>query len=99
MLLALLIDPADPVEGDFDGPQERRQKGALTAKHARHVPAERLNECDENCAEQKNLNPADDSHGGYALEWVCLGNWTIKESRYPARLSCDGQNRSGRSSA
>ena len=41
MLLALLVDAADPVERRFDRPQHRRQERALAVEDARHVAAER----------------------------------------------------------
>ena len=40
MLLALLVDAADPVERDLDRAQDRRKEGALAVEHARHVAAE-----------------------------------------------------------
>ena len=35
----------------------------LAVEHPGHVPAERLNEGDDNRAVEQNLDPADDSHG------------------------------------
>jgi hypothetical protein len=53
MLLALLIDPADPVKSGFDRPQDRRKQCSLAIEDARHVPAERFDQRDDNRAEQK----------------------------------------------
>ena len=64
MLFALLVDPADPVNRDLDGAQKRREERALAVEHARHVPAERFDQHDDDRAVKKNLNPADGSHGG-----------------------------------
>jgi hypothetical protein len=64
MLLALLVDAADPVKRDLDRPQDRGQKYALAIEHARHVPAERLGKRDDDRTEEKNLDPADGGHGG-----------------------------------
>ncbi|OIQ70523.1 hypothetical protein GALL_478620 [mine drainage metagenome] len=63
VLLALLVDTADPVKREFDRPKDRGQERALAIEHARHVPAERLGQCDDDRAEKKNLDPADGGHG------------------------------------
>ena len=63
MLLALLVDAADPVDPGLDRPQHRRQEGALAVEDARHVPAERLGQRDDDGAVQNDLNPADGGHG------------------------------------
>jgi hypothetical protein len=63
MLLALLVDAADPVQADLDRPQHRGQQRALAVEDARHVPAERLGQRDQDRAEQYDLNPADGGHG------------------------------------
>jgi len=47
MLLAPLVDAADPVEPGLDRPQHRRQECTLAIEDARHVPAERFYERDE----------------------------------------------------
>ena len=62
VLLALFVDPADPVDRDFDRPQQWRQQRPLAFEHARHVPAERLGQRDDDGAKQKNLNPSDGGH-------------------------------------
>ena len=62
MLLALLVDAADPVQPALDRPQHRRHERAFAIEDARHVPAERFDQRDHNGAVQKNLNPADDGH-------------------------------------
>src|SRR5580693_5086760 len=64
VLLALLVNAADPVKPGLDRPQDRRKQGALAIEDARHVPAERFDQRDDDGAEQKNLNPADGGHGG-----------------------------------
>ena len=64
VLLARLVDPADPVKTRLDRTQNRREKCALAVEHSRHVAAERHHECGDDGAEQQNLNPADDGHGG-----------------------------------
>ena len=63
MLLALFIDAANPIEPRLNRAQDRRKKRTLAIEDARHVAAERLNQCDDNRAKQQNLNPANDSHG------------------------------------
>ena len=63
MLLALLVDAAEPVERGFDRPQHRRQERALAVEDARHVPAERLHQRDDDRAVEDDLNPADERHG------------------------------------
>ena len=50
VLLALLVDAAGPVERRLDGPQDRRQERALAVEDARHVPAERLHQRDDDRA-------------------------------------------------
>ncbi len=47
VLLARLVDAADPVDAALDRPQHRRQERALAVEHARHVPAERLDQRDD----------------------------------------------------
>jgi hypothetical protein len=42
MLLALLVDAADPVKPGLDRPQDRRKERALAIEDARHIPAERF---------------------------------------------------------
>jgi len=64
VLLAFRIDPAHPIERGFDRLQDRGQKSALAAEDARHVPTERHDECDHNGTIEKNLNPANEGHGG-----------------------------------
>ena len=68
VLLALLVDPADPVEHGLDRPQDRRQERALAGEDARHVPAERLHQRDHDRAVEDDLNPADDGHVRQPLE-------------------------------
>ena len=63
MLLALLVDAADPVKPGLDRPQDRREERALAIEDARHVPAERFDQRDDDRAVQNNLNPADGGHG------------------------------------
>jgi hypothetical protein len=63
MLLASLVDAGDPVKAALDGAQHRREEGGFAVEHARHVPAERLYERDNDGAVQKNLNPANGGHG------------------------------------
>ena len=63
MLLALLVDAAGPVERGLDRPQDRRKERALAIEDARHVPAERHHERDDDRAIEQNLNPADERHG------------------------------------
>ncbi len=63
MLLAPLVDAAEPVEPDLDRPQDRRKERALTVEDARHVPAERFHQRDDDGAVQNDLNPANGGHG------------------------------------
>ena len=63
MLLALLVDAGDPVDAGLDRTQHRREKRLLAVEHARHVPAERLCERDDDNAEKNDLEPTDHSHG------------------------------------
>ena len=97
MLLALFVNPADPVDRGLDRPEQRRQQRSLAIEYARHVPAERLGERGDDGAEQENLDPSDGSHGGYAL----LGLEVIEANVPVRRLQCArrDQKRSGRSSA
>jgi hypothetical protein len=64
MLLASLVDAADPVEPALDRPQDRRKERTLAVEDARHVPAKRLRQCGDDRTEKKNLNPTDGSHDG-----------------------------------
>ena len=50
MLLALLVDAAEPIQSRLDRPQDRRQECALAVEDARHVPAERRHERDDDRA-------------------------------------------------
>jgi len=50
MLLAPFIDAADPVKPGFDRPQDRRQECTLAVEDARHVPAERFDQRDDDRA-------------------------------------------------
>ena len=63
MLLAPLVDAADPVEPGLDRPQDRREECALAIEDARHVPAERFDQRDDDRAVQNDLKPANDGHG------------------------------------
>jgi hypothetical protein len=63
VLLALLVDAADPVKAGLDRPQDRGQEGALAVEHARHVVAERFDQRDDDGAVQNDLNPANGGHG------------------------------------
>ena len=53
VLLALLVDAADPVEPDFDRPQDGREERALAVEDARHVAAERLHQRDDDRAVER----------------------------------------------
>ncbi|MEY9245256.1 hypothetical protein ABIF27_005911 [Bradyrhizobium elkanii] len=70
VLLAPLVDAADPVDAALEGAQHGREQGALAVEHAGHVPAERLDQRDHDRAKQNNLNPADDGHCVKPFEWV-----------------------------
>ena len=59
MLLALLVDAADAVENRLNRPQNRRQECALAVEDARHVPAERPHQRDDDRAIEQDLDPAD----------------------------------------
>ena len=50
MLLALLVDAADPVEPTLDRAEDWREKGRLAAEDAGHVPAERFDQRDHDGA-------------------------------------------------
>ena len=63
MLLAPVVDAANPVKTCFDGSQDRREEGALAVEDTRHIAAERHHESDNDGAVEQNLNPADDGHG------------------------------------
>ena len=63
MLLAPLVDAADPVETGLDRPQDRGEERALAVEDARHIPAERFHQRDHDRAIENDLNPADHSHG------------------------------------
>ncbi|MGY4464381.1 hypothetical protein ACVWWK_000063 [Bradyrhizobium sp. LB9.1b] len=63
MLLALLVDAGEPVDAGLDRTQHRRQERPLAVEHARHVPAERLGQRDDDAAEENDLEPTDHSHG------------------------------------
>ena len=59
MLLALLVDAADPVQRRLNRPKHRGQECALALEDARHVAAERHDERGENREIDRDLNPAD----------------------------------------
>ena len=63
MLLALLVDPARPIDRRLDRAQNWRQEIALAVEHARHVAAEHRRDRHDDRAIENNLNPADGSHG------------------------------------
>ena len=63
MLLALLIDAADPVKPGLDRPQDRGKECALAIEDARHIPAKRFDQRDNDRTKQNNLDPANDGHG------------------------------------
>src|ERR1700688_5250942 len=63
MLLAPLAAAADPVKPGLDRPQDRREQRALAIEDARHVPAERFHQRDNDGAVQNDLNPANGGHG------------------------------------
>ena len=63
ILLPRLVDAAEAIEAGLDRAQHRRQKGALAVEDSRHVPAERLHQCDNDRAIDRDLNPAIDCHG------------------------------------
>src|SRR5258708_21133045 len=68
VLLAPLVNAANPVDPGLDRPQDRGEERALAIEDARHVPAERLDQRDDDCAVENNLNPADGGHGICPLE-------------------------------
>ena len=53
VLLALLVDAADPVDAGLDRPQDRRKESALAIEDARHVAAERFRQRDDDRAVEK----------------------------------------------
>ncbi len=61
-LFAPLVDAGEFVDGDFNGPQERRKKVAFAVEDARHEAAEHRRDRDDDRAIEQNLNPADDGH-------------------------------------
>ncbi len=63
MLLLLVVNAAQPVQGDLDRAKHRREERALAIEDARHIPAERRHDRDDDRAKKENLNPADNSHG------------------------------------
>src|ERR1700731_2357710 len=63
MLLAPLVDAADPVKPGLDRPQDRAEERALAIEDAPHVPAERFHQRDDDGAVQNDLNPANGGHG------------------------------------
>jgi hypothetical protein len=62
MLLSAFVDAGNPVESALDRPQHRRQEGRFAVEHPRHVPAERLDQRDNNGAVENDLDPADGGH-------------------------------------
>ena len=44
ILLALLVDAAEPIEAALDRPKDRREKSPFAVEDGRHVPAERLHQ-------------------------------------------------------
>ncbi|MET4767190.1 hypothetical protein ABH973_000526 [Bradyrhizobium ottawaense] len=114
MLLALLVDAGDPVYAGLDRAQHRRQERPLAVEYARHVPAERLGQRNNNGAKQNDLEPTDHSHGinpsglvqSFRLFARNSGRSTVsRQATSTASASSNstssstGQNRSGRSSA
>ena len=67
MLFAFFIDAADPVEAGLYRAQHRRQQRALAVEDARHVPAERFDQRDDDDAIKNDLKPADGGHGDMPL--------------------------------
>ena len=63
VLLAPLVDAADPIQAGLYGPQDRRQECSLAVEDARHVAAKRLHERDDDDAIQNDLQPANSGHG------------------------------------
>ena len=101
VLLAFLVDAADPVKRCLDRPQNRGEERALAIEHTRHVPAERLGQRDDDGAVQNDLNPANGGHGRYALEFEDLfgRGEPVAAPDQSGTVSFGGQNRSGRSRA
>jgi len=62
MLLLRFIDAADCIGQPFDRPQHRRQQGALPGEDAGHIAAERLGDRNDDCAEDRDLNPPVEGH-------------------------------------
>ena len=63
MLLALLVNAADPIEPGLNRPQDRREECTLTIEDAGHVPAQRFDQRDDDGAVQNDLDPANGGHG------------------------------------
>src|SRR6188472_3486997 len=88
-LLARLVDPAEPIKAHFHWPQNGREKRALAVEDARHVPAERLYQRDDDRAVDRDMNPAIKRHGGGlvktspALGGHRPGKRESRQSRYP----------------
>jgi hypothetical protein len=63
VLFAGRVHARDTIKHAFDRSQDRREERALAVEHARHVPAERLHQRNDDRAVQDDLNPAVDGHG------------------------------------
>ena len=62
-LFTFLLDTCCSVESQFDRSQHRRQKSAFTVEDTRHVTAEHGRDGYDDRAIEKDLSPADESHG------------------------------------
>jgi hypothetical protein len=63
MLFLRFIDATDRVGQALEGAQHWREERPLADEDARHVAAERLGDCDDDRAEDRDLNPPVESHG------------------------------------
>jgi len=61
--LVVPVHPAEAIEQAFAGGEDRGEEGALAVEHARHVPAERLGQRDDDRTIENDLEPTDHSHG------------------------------------
>ncbi len=63
MLLLRRIDTGEAVDAALQPAERRRQQRALAAEHAGKIAAQRLGDCDDDHAIERDLNPAIDRHG------------------------------------
>src|SRR6516165_9311482 len=102
VLLALIVNAAEPVDSGLDRAQDWRQERAFAIENACHVPAERLRQRDDDDEKENDLEPTDHSHGIQSL-MIRLKREKKREEEDDVRQAVSRaealQKRSGRNSA